>query len=137
MSHFTKCDLKLNNLDAVKKALDDLGWAYTEAEAEVGATVRGWRGQTLEAAMSINMGKYDVGVVQNEDGSYHLTADWWGVETTKGLSEAEFKNKLNHRYSYHRVVKAPRAASGPGSSMKENRKLAMIGVKRKQSTSAR
>jgi len=106
MSHFTKCDLKLNSLEAVKKALDDLGWAYTEAEAEVGATVRGWRGQTLEAAMSINMGKYDVGVVKNEDGSYHLTADWWGVETTKGLSEEEFKNKLNHRYSYHRVVQA-------------------------------
>lgn len=106
MSHFTKCDLKLNNLEAVKRALDDLELEYTAAEQGQGVTVRGWRGQTLEAEMSINMGKYDIGVVKNEDGSYHLTADWWGVETTKGVSEEEFKNKLNHRYSYHRVVQA-------------------------------
>ena len=44
--------------------------------------------------MSIDMGRYDIGVVDNQDGTYDITADWWGVETTKGVSEEEFKNQL-------------------------------------------
>ena len=56
--------------------------------------------------MSINMGKYDIGVVCNDEGSYDLTADWWGVETTKGVSEKEFKEQLNRRYAYHNVMQA-------------------------------
>ena len=66
MSHFTKCELKLVNLEAVKRALKDLEWDFEDAEQSQKATVKGWRGQTLEAAMSIHMGKYDVGVVKNE-----------------------------------------------------------------------
>ena len=45
--------------------------------------------------MSIDMGRYDIGVVDNQDGTYDITADWWGVETTKGVSEEEFKNQLS------------------------------------------
>ena len=49
--------------------------------------MRGYRGDTLKAAISVDMGRYDVGVVDNQDGTYDITADWWGVETTKGVSE--------------------------------------------------
>ena len=103
MSHFTKCELRMTNLEALKRALDDLSWSYQEAASGQSATVRGWRGQTLDAAMSIDMGKYDVGVVKNEQGSYDLTADWWGVETTKGLTEKEVRDTLSQRYQYHNV----------------------------------
>lgn len=103
MSHFTKCELKMVNLQAIKNACDDLGWEYQEATAEQGVTVRGWRGQTLEAEMSINMGKYDIGVVKNENGTYDLVSDWWGIETTKGLTENELKNTINQKYQYHNV----------------------------------
>ncbi len=106
MSHFTKCELKLTNLEAVKRALADLEWDFEDAEQTQAATVKGWRGQTLEAAMSIHMGKYDIGVVKNQAGSYDLVADWWGVETTKGLSEKEFRDKLATRYQYHNVKMA-------------------------------
>jgi hypothetical protein len=106
MSHFTKCEMKMTNLGALKRALDDLELQYEEASAGQSVMVRGWQGQELEAAMSINMGTYDIGVVDNGDGTYDLTADWWGVETTKGVSENEFKDTLNQRYSYHRVLEA-------------------------------
>jgi hypothetical protein len=46
-------------------------------------TVRGFRGDTLQAAICVDMGRYDVGVVANADGTYELTADWWGVETPR------------------------------------------------------
>jgi hypothetical protein len=106
MSHFTKCELKMTNLEALKRALEDLEYDYKAAEQGQSVTVRGWRGQELDATMSIDMGKYDIGVVANPEGTYDLTADWWGVETTKGVSEEEFKNQLSRRYQYHNVLQA-------------------------------
>lgn len=92
MSHFTKCELKMTNLAAIKAALADLAVSFQAAEEHQSVTVRGYQGDTLEAAIKIDMGKYDIGVVANEHGTYDLVADWWGVETTKGMSEAEFKD---------------------------------------------
>jgi hypothetical protein len=106
MSHFTKCELKMTNLAALKKALEELSLKFQEAEEGQGVVVRGYRGDTLKARMSIDMGQYDIGVIQNEHGSYDLTADWWGVETTKGVSEAEFKDQLSQKYQYHNVKMA-------------------------------
>lgn len=106
MSHFTKCELKLKNLAALKRALEDLELKFEEAAAGQSATVRGYRGQTMEAALSVDMGKYDIGVVQNQQGEYELVADWWGVETTKMVTEEEFSEKLKRRYAYHNVLMA-------------------------------
>ena len=106
MSHFTKCALKMTNLAAIKKALEDLGHKFTVAEQGQSVTVRGYRGDKLQAAMSIDMGRYDIGVIDNQDGTYDITADWWGVETTKGISEEEFKNALSQKYQYHNVKMA-------------------------------
>ena len=104
MSHFTKVATKINDVVALKKALDALGWKYQHAEE--GVQVRGWRGQTTKAELSIDMGKYDVGVVKQEDGTYSLEADWWGIETTRGKTEQEIVKEVNARYAYQRVVAA-------------------------------
>jgi hypothetical protein len=45
-------------------------------------------------------------LVDNQDGTYGVTADWWGVETTKGVSEEEFQNQLAQKYQYHNVKQA-------------------------------
>ncbi len=106
MSHFTKCALKMTNLAALKKALADLQLKFTEAEQGQTVSVRGYRGDKLQATMCIDMGRYDIGVVDNQDGTYDIVADWWGVETTKGVSEAEFKDTLSQKYQYHNVKQA-------------------------------
>jgi uncharacterized protein DUF1257 len=106
VSHFTKCDLKITNLEALKRALADLKHTFTEATAAEQVAVRGWKGQKMAAELSIDMGKYDVGVVKAADGTYELVADWWGVETTRGIMEKEFVEELNQRYAYQRVVMA-------------------------------
>ena len=116
MSHFTKCDLKMTNLEALKKALADMKLGFQEAEQGQSVAVRGYRGQTLDAAMCIDMGTYDIGVVAAADGTYELVADWWGVETTKGVSEEEFQAKLRQRYAYHNVVMA---CEGKGYAVEE------------------
>lgn len=106
MSHFTKCALKMTNLQAIKKALEDLKHKVSYAEQGQTVTVRGFRGDTLQAAAKIDMGRYDIGVVENQDGTYELAADWWGVETTHGTSEEEFRDQLAQRYQYHNVKQA-------------------------------
>jgi hypothetical protein len=106
MSHFTKCALKMTNLAAIKKALADMQYKFTEAEQNQSVEVRGYRGDKLNAAISVDMGRYDIGVIANAEGTYDITADWWGVETTKGVSEEEFKHQLSQRYQYHNVKQA-------------------------------
>ena len=106
MSHFTKVATKINDLVALKKALDQLGWKYQHAEAGQSVVVRGYKGATMNAEMSINMGKYDIAVLKQEDGMYTLEADWWGIETTRGITEAEAVKQINHQYAYQRVVAA-------------------------------
>ena len=106
MSHFTKCDLKMTNYEALKKALADMELMFLEAEEGQTVSVRGYRGQTLDASLKIDMGTYDIGVVKQQDGTLDLVADWWGVETTKGVSEEELKTKLKQRYAYHNVLMA-------------------------------
>ena len=106
MSHFTKCALKMTNLAAIKKALADMQLQYTEAQLGQPAFVRGYRGDKLQAAISVDMGRYDIGVIDNQNGTYDITADWWGVETTKGVSEEEFQNELAQKYQYHNVKQA-------------------------------
>ncbi len=106
MSHFTRCDLKMNNLEALKKALEDMKLGYEEAADGASDSVRGWRGQTLYAAMKVDMGTYDIGVLQDEHGGLYLVADWWGIETTKGVTEEALKTQIRQRYAYHNVLQA-------------------------------
>jgi hypothetical protein len=115
MSHFTKVQTQIQDLVCLKKALDQLGWKWKHDEA--GVTVRGWRGATMKAEMSIDMGKYDVAVVKTEAGGYELVADWWGIETTRGIKEAEVAKEINAKYAYQKVVAAVEEA---GYTIDEN-----------------
>lgn len=104
MSHFTTVATKINDLTCLLKALDKLKLRYTHDEQ--GVSVKGWRGQTSTAEVCIHMGKYDIGVVKNQDGTYGLEADWWGIETTVGKTEQEVVDELNREYAYQKVVVA-------------------------------
>jgi hypothetical protein len=105
VSHFTSVKTKIRDLICLTRALKDLGYEYTEAEAEQLVKVRGYQGQTTDAVLSIHASKtYDVGVKITTDGTYEFVADWWGVETTRGVTEEEFIKKLTQRYSYHKVM---------------------------------
>ena len=103
MSHFTNVQTRIRDLVCLKDALTDLGYTFNEAQAGQQVVVRGYQGQTMEAAMSIKASKtYDIGVVVTEEG-VEFVADWWGVETTKGVTQEEFVRLLTQRYAYHKV----------------------------------
>ena len=105
MSHFTSVKTKIRDLTCLKRAIDDLSYEFAEATEEQLVNVRGYQGDTTEAALSIRASKtYDIGVKLTTDGTYEFVADWWGVETTRGVKEDEFIKKLTQRYSYHKVM---------------------------------
>lgn len=107
MSHFTKVATKINSLSALRKALDGLGLQYSVGlDGGEPAHVRGYLHEVVAAKMSVNLGKYDIGVVKSEDGNYELCADWWGIETTTGKTEREIVDEISHAYSRARVVEA-------------------------------
>lgn len=103
MSHFTTVQTKIHDIVCLKKALKDLGFQFTEAEAGQKVRVRGYLGQKAEADLAIHVSKtYDVGVRVTDKG-VRFVADWWGVETTRGLEEQAFVKLVTKRYSYHKV----------------------------------
>ncbi len=104
MSHFTSVKTKIKNLVCLQRALKDLGYEFVVAEEHQMVQVRGYQGQKADGVMAIKASKtYDIGVRQNADGTYEFFADWWGVETTRGVEEQEFIKQITRRYSYHMV----------------------------------
>lgn len=102
MSHFTTVETKIKDLVALKAALKDLGFAFSEAEQ--GVEVRGYLGQKETAELSIHASKqYDVGVKATANG-YEFVADWWGVETGRGITQEQFVKQVTQRYAYHKVL---------------------------------
>ena len=103
MSHFSTVETKMNDLQCILEALNDLGYEYTQAEE--GVNVRGYNQQLEKADISIKIsGKYDVGIRVGVNG-FELLADWWGVEATRGITEQQFVNQVQQRYAYHKVLK--------------------------------
>lgn len=117
MSHFTTVETKINDLVCLKRACEDIGLVYEEGSENQLATVKGWRGATQQAELSIHVtGQYDIGVRQNADGTYALSADWWGIEEETEQKQEVLQQKLIQRYAFH---KAKTEAEKQGFSIDE------------------
>lgn len=98
MSHFSQIKTQIRNLTSLQAALTDLGIKW-KAEPE---KVRGYRGQSREAAIAIEQENgYDVGFSWNGK-EYELVADlqYW----QQPLSVEGFLRQVTQRYAYHTVV---------------------------------
>jgi Protein of unknown function (DUF1257) len=100
MSHFTNVRTKLTDLEALKAALADLGYRVTDG----GVAIRGWRGTSQQADLAARLGSFDIGFTRGADGTYDAVADWWGVRTYEGTTQAEFMRRVTQRYAYHKVL---------------------------------
>ena len=99
MSHFSQIKTQIRNLASLEAALADL-----EIEWKPGPRmVRGYRGQTRNAEITIEQGNgYDLGFSWNGT-EYELVADlqYW----QQPLSVDGFLRQVTQRYAYHTVVK--------------------------------
>jgi hypothetical protein len=105
VSHFTSVKTKIKDLVCLIRAIEQLGYTYTKAEEHQLVRVMGYQGQTTDAILKIHASKtYDIGVRLTADGTYEFVADWWGVETTRGVTEEDFIKQVTQKYSYHKVM---------------------------------
>jgi len=103
MSHFTTVQTEIKDLVRLQVVLKELGYAFTVAEEHQEVHVRGYLGQKAKAKIVIHASKtYDIGI-QIVNGNAVFVADWWGVETTLGVTQEEFTRKVVQRYAYHTV----------------------------------
>jgi hypothetical protein len=100
MSHFSKIQTSLKDLDLLKKSLNDLS-IYWEPELN---RVRGYKDRTTFANLVIKQGNnYDIGFSWNGF-EYQLVADiqfWqqpWSIEL--------FLDRVSQRYAYNSIVES-------------------------------
>lgn len=106
MSHISKIDTKIKDLNMLKKALDELCIKYVEAEENQLLTLQGYgKDEQIENCIfEIKTGsKYSIGIRKvNEE--YEVVADWWAIETFTGQKQDEIMNKITRQYAYETIM---------------------------------
>lgn len=106
MSHISKIDTKIKDLNMLKKALDALDMKYIEAENGEKLTLHGY-GKDEEIEDCIfeikTDSKYSIGIRKIEN-DYEVVADWWAIETFTGLKQDEIMNKITRQYAYETII---------------------------------
>jgi uncharacterized membrane protein YfhO len=96
MSHKTEIEVNIDDRDALKEALTEMGFTVREGKHELGAF--GWK---MECDLSIKKKdrQLNIGFSEQEDGTYKVEADWWGT----GLDQQKFRDDLNQLHSKHKA----------------------------------
>ncbi|MBW4487654.1 MAG: DUF1257 domain-containing protein [Trichocoleus desertorum ATA4-8-CV12] len=98
MSHFSTLRSKLTDAELLKASLADLGLV-----AKVDADVRGTCGQKVRADIVVALeGDYDIGWARNQQGSFDLIADLWGVAKNHNL--ANLMSSINQKYAINKTL---------------------------------
>ena len=104
MSHFSTVKTELRRLEPLRGALEDLGYAPDSGTQ----TVRGYRGQTVEAELSVAIdGGADFGFRRNAtSGAYEFVTDLdlW----RQAVPVERFLSQLTQRYALRTVLEASR-----------------------------
>jgi len=102
MSHFSTVKTKLRKLEPLLQALHDLGYVPEQGSK----VVRGYRGQTVKAEVSLTMQKGgDIGFRWNQSTeAYELVTDLDLWE--QAIPVERFLSKLTQRYALNTVLSA-------------------------------
>ena len=98
MSHLVNVEVELDNMDAVKQALEEMGFQTRHEEHTLGAY--GWKMKCDLSVQKKNGSQLMIGFKQQEDGKIRVEADWYGT----GLNRGEFTQKLQQLHAKHKVV---------------------------------
>lgn len=94
MSHFTRVRTQLRNIDTVKQALENLGYAVSEGK------VRGYQGNLEQADLVVNVGSsYDIGF-RKEGENVVMVADFWGLN----IKREQFLKQVSQKYAYLTIM---------------------------------
>jgi Protein of unknown function (DUF1257) len=104
MSHFSRVEVKLDDMEAIKEACKELGVTLSERKGQV-AGYYGERGSIeADAVISIPGSHYQVGLVKNErTGNYDLVYDKFSGDIERALGNN--CGKLVQSATFHKVAR--------------------------------
>ncbi|MDC7220323.1 MAG: DUF1257 domain-containing protein [Spirochaetales bacterium] len=104
MSHISKVETKLQDMNTLVKALHTLGYETEEALEGEKLCIKGWNEETIDADLEIKLqGPYGIAVNRTEEG-LELSSDWWGVETYTERKQDEILSEIQKQYAYETVM---------------------------------
>jgi hypothetical protein len=106
MSHISKINTKIKDLECLKKALKMLSLTFIEAAEGQTLTLKGYskKEEITDCVLEIKTGSsYSIGLRKKEQG-YEMVADWWAIETFTGQKRDDIINKISRRYAYEMVM---------------------------------
>lgn len=105
MSHFTRVNTRITDLEALSDALYQLDFKVIHQ-----ARVRGWEERFKTAALVARFHEslcpYDIGFQLNpKTQAFDMVADWWAIQEKIGRDQPELVDMITQRYAYAKVVK--------------------------------
>ena len=98
MSHFSQVKTVIRDRALLEESLRQLQFNFQSAEE---VTIRGYQGNTESGEVVVDTGcRYDIGFQRQEDGSFAVSADWWGVEFNTPVRQETFMQALNRTYAH-------------------------------------
>lgn len=97
MSHFTKVKTVIQDHVILADALTELHYQFKIGET---LPIRGYAGKVATGQVVVTTGcDYDIGFQRQENQSYDVCADWWGVQKGSTIRQEEFLNDVNRTYA--------------------------------------
>lgn len=97
MSHKTRLNVRIDDKDALIKALEEMGYEVSEERRTLSAF--SWQMET-DLVVKKDGNVLNIGFKEQEDGSFKIEADFYGT----GISTTEFQEQLNVLYGKHKVT---------------------------------
>jgi hypothetical protein len=98
MSHFTEIKTQIKDVNALRSACQELGFALIQ-----NAEARGYYENKIKGDFVIKLdGPYDIAVIQQPDGTYGFTADLWQGHVEKEVGKDY--GKLLQLYGVHKAT---------------------------------
>jgi len=114
MSHITKLQTKMTDVDCIKEALEEGGFTYTENGVAVAYGSQKIKGDII----AHQSGRaFDIAFVKQGDDTYSIEADWYG----RGIKREDFIKQITQNYAAAKIVKE--IQNDPRISMLDKEKL--------------
>jgi len=108
MSHITKLQTQMTDLDCIKEALQENNFNFSE-----GGVAKAYGSRTIKGDLVVNNGRaYDIAFVKQNNGTYSVEADWY----SGGPTRQQFIKQITQSYAVAKTLKA----------VKKNPKLRVI-----------
>ncbi len=102
MSHRSKVSTQINDLEILKKTIEDLGYSYYEGQDLSGSYTSSWSAEERKVDLVMDIsGRKDLGFRKNDKGFYELVGDFYGL----AMGQNKFTNSLKNKYAANKIRK--------------------------------